>query len=254
MVERTSFFYICISVLSFTGCVPDGGGDSDEDATVMRRDASADELAPDGAFPDLGRVGPPVAADCAPSGDERCNDTDDDCDGEVDEGFDTGGVCIVGRGACEATGTWICAEGGGTTCSATAGAPVDERCNTIDDDTGQVANGVHEANGVGWYYSDQYSWGFAPAGAPVNRNSCDVEGQADETRMCWHTGGGNLNFGWRCGSNTGAGANTERFVFAADRLGSRLVCTAEPGDAAAEICNGLDDDCDGAADEGLACP
>ncbi len=121
-------------------------------------------------------------------------------------------------------------------------------------DTGDVNGAVHEANGVNWYYSDQWSWGFAPAGAVVNRNSCDVEGPAEETRMCWHTGNGNLEFGWRCGANTGAGANTERFVFVADRLGGGLECVPDPeagevGQPVGEACNGIDDDCDGSTDE-----
>ncbi|MEZ4468779.1 MAG: hypothetical protein R3F43_31215 [bacterium] len=55
-------------------------------------------------------------------------------------------------------------------------------------DVGQANNAVHEHNGVGWYFSPTWSWGFAPAGLPVNRNSCDVENGSAEQRMCWHTG------------------------------------------------------------------
>ncbi|MCB9550359.1 MAG: hypothetical protein H6705_00295 [Myxococcales bacterium] len=126
-------------------------------------------------------------------------------------------------------------------------------------DTGQGQNAVHEANGVAWYFSDNYSWGFAPGGARVSRNSCDTEDSAPgtptaEQRICWHTGGGNLDGGWRCGANTGAWNQTERFVFVAERLGGGLECSGAAGLPAAEVCNGLDDDCDGSSDEGLACP
>jgi hypothetical protein len=76
---------------------------------------------------------------------------------------------------------------------------------------------VHQANGVGWYWSDQWSWGFAPGGLPVSRNSCDVESALPEQRLCWHSGGGNINQGYRCGSNSLNGdASWERVVFHAD--------------------------------------
>jgi hypothetical protein len=63
---------------------------------------------------------------------------------------------------------------------------------------------VHSANGVGWYFNDSYSWGFAPDGLGVYRVSCDYNDGtqvAPELRMCWHTGSGNINTGYRCGDN-----------------------------------------------------
>ena len=41
-------------------------------------------------------------------------------------------------------------------------------------DCGHVTNCTRVANGVAWYYSSDYSWGFAPAGSAVNRISCDT--------------------------------------------------------------------------------
>ncbi len=74
---------------------------------------------------------------------------------------------------------------------------------------------VHSANGVGWYYSDSYSWGFAPAGLPVSRNSCDTAAGSTEQRMCWHTGGGSINGGWSCGASQGLNGDSgwERMVY-----------------------------------------
>jgi hypothetical protein len=84
-------------------------------------------------------------------------------------------------------------------------------------DTG-MGNTPHDANGVGWYFNDSYSWGFAPQGEPISRNSCDTQNTGSEDRICWHSGGGNINGGWRCGMNTGLNGDTtwERMVFEAD--------------------------------------
>ena len=87
------------------------------------------------------------------------------------------------------------------------------------------ANCSHAANGVGWYYSDSYSWGFAPENSPVNRNSCDIVdsqsypggGATDGAqRICWHTGGGSISSGWRCGKPDFIGNTYERLVYEAD--------------------------------------
>jgi hypothetical protein len=43
-----------------------------------------------------------------------------------------------------------------------------------------------------------------------------------------------------------------QWICAADGLS--LVCSAEPGPPTEEICNGIDDDCDGLVDEGALCP
>jgi len=73
-------------------------------------------------------------AEGAASVGELCNGLDDDCDGAVDEGFDVGGRCVAGRGACEAVGVRICDAGGGARCDAMVGEPQPELCNGLDDD------------------------------------------------------------------------------------------------------------------------
>ncbi|MEZ4295176.1 MAG: hypothetical protein R3B70_09370 [Polyangiaceae bacterium] len=85
-------------------------------------------------------------------------------------------------------------------------------------DCGSQEDCTHPANGVGWYYSDSWSWGYAPEGEVVSRNSCDVNSQASPDRLCWHSGGGNINGGWRCGAatNLNGDVNWERVVFQAD--------------------------------------
>lgn len=81
-------------------------------------------------------------------------------------------------------------------------------------DVGNGAVATHEANGVAFYYSPNYSWGFAPVGAPLNRDSCDVGDGVDggETRMCWHTRNGEFQRGYRCGTQTTSDAALERLI------------------------------------------
>lgn len=84
-------------------------------------------------------------------------------------------------------------------------------------DTGS-GNETHAANGVEWYFSQDYSWGFAGAGDAVSRNSCDTNGQNESDRLCWHTGGGQMNGGWRAGTYTWLNGSTdwEKVLLVAD--------------------------------------
>jgi len=78
---------------------------------------------------------------------ERCNGSDDDCDGLTDEGCDciTGasrtcgsntGECVAGTETCDAAGRWA-------SCAGSVG-PVSEICNTRDDD----CDGASDEGGV----------------------------------------------------------------------------------------------------------
>lgn len=83
-------------------------------------------------------------------------------------------------------------------------------------DTG-TGNITHNANGTEWYFNDSWSWGFAPGGETVSRNSCDVNNLASPDRLCWHTTGGAMEGGWRDGANTGLNASTDftKYIFTA---------------------------------------
>ncbi|MFO0635949.1 MAG: hypothetical protein U0168_24170 [Nannocystaceae bacterium] len=93
---------------------------------------------------------------------------------------------------CRATGT--------TTLLVAANAPRAD----VTFDTG-ITDVPHDANGVGWYFSDTWSWGFAPQGAPIHRDSCDIidsiysPGTLGEQRLCYQTYAGTISQGWRCG-------------------------------------------------------
>ncbi len=93
-----------------------------------------------------------------------------------------------------------CRETGSDTLLVAANAPRQD----VLFDTDQ-SNVPHDANGVGWYYDQNFSWGFAPQGLPIQRQSCDVldsslaAGTNGEQRVCWTTFNNTLNDGWRCG-------------------------------------------------------
>jgi MYXO-CTERM domain-containing protein len=66
---------------------------------------------------------------------EICDGKDNNCDGQIDEGFTLGVSCTVGMGVCEATGQTVCEPNGATQCSVTAGAPGVELCgDSLDND------------------------------------------------------------------------------------------------------------------------
>lgn len=71
----------------------------------------------------------PMAAPTA----ELCNGDDDDCDGEVDEGFDVGRACDEGIGLCLRPGRIRC-DGVTSYCDAAPGRPQAELCDGADDD------------------------------------------------------------------------------------------------------------------------
>ena len=67
-------------------------------------------------------------------------------------------------------------------------------------DCSSAPNCVRVANGVGWYYSDSYSWGFVNGTDAVTRSTCDIASTNQDYRLCWHTSTG--SGGYRCGSQT----------------------------------------------------
>jgi len=76
------------------------------------------------------------AMECAPV-DEICNQMDDDCDGQVDEGFRIGEACMVNLGGCDAVGVLACnPTNNRVTQCAVENEPIAraEECNGLDDD------------------------------------------------------------------------------------------------------------------------
>jgi hypothetical protein len=84
-------------------------------------------------------------------------------------------------------------------------------------DTG-TSNDPHNANGSGWYFSPDHSWGFAKEGDPIARFTCDVADSPNpELRLCWHTADGFLDGGYRAGATESLNDSTDytRYVYQA---------------------------------------
>jgi hypothetical protein len=72
---------------------------------------------------------------------EVCNGQDDDCNGIIDDGFNVGGTCTVMYGTCPSMGRLICRpDGTGTTCNAPPVSSSPEVCDGIDNNCDGVAD------------------------------------------------------------------------------------------------------------------
>jgi hypothetical protein len=153
---------------------------------------------------------------CIPTGDETCNRRDDDCDFSVDETFDL----MTDATNCGACGR-IC-RSPHATATCTAGA-----CTIGTCDTGWIDLDMVEANGC--------EFGCTPSGAETcNLRDDDCDGRTDE---------GNPGSGASCGIDTGACE-----LGTINCVGGTLTCTGGTS-ASTELCNIIDDDCDGSVDE-----
>lgn len=191
---------------------------------------------------------------------EACNGIDDDCDGQIDEeslGASEG--CHVGVGACARFGIYTCDSlSHELVCSQTPSEPVAEVCNNVDDDCDgrvdeeiltvgdgcTIGRGICRSQGV--FACDGEDSQIvcdadiiAPQAEECNNLDDDCDGGVDEESM---------GVGESCTVGVGACANPSQLRCDSER--SELVCDALAGSGSEEVCNDVDDDCDGATDEG----
>jgi hypothetical protein len=207
-----------------------------------------------------GGFGPCIGA-VDPTG-EVCNGVDDDCDGETDEGLvrtcgTDEGVCVAGTETCEGFGGWGSCVGAVYPGTEICDGRLDEDCDgAVDEGCGCTLGatrpcGTDEGACVaGNQLCDSAgSWGactgaVGPAAELCNLVDDDCDAATDEGCDCV-TGATR-----GCGSDVGecvAGLST------CDGAGHWGPCAGEIG-SVPEVCDALDNDCDGATDEGGVCP
>ncbi len=193
--------------------------------------------------------------------DELCNGVDDDCDEIVDEGFGLGEVCEVGVGACLRPGVTICNDAeDGAVCDAEPGDATDELCNDLDDNCdGETDEGfpvgddciddsaLCDAPGVFVCSDDGESVDcdappVMPGDEVCNGLDDDCDDQTDEDFP---------TLGEACEDGVGECLRDGNVVCDEDDGGVR--CSETAGDPTAELCNGLDDNCDGRVDDRAPC-
>ncbi len=192
---------------------------------------------------------------------EQCNRVDDDCDGEIDEDacdcqHGTTRACGSNVGYCRA-GTERCSDGSWGPC-AEERRPRDEQCNQVDDDCDGAAdegacdcqNGETRPCGSdvgrcqpGTQTCVSGGWGMCQGEVGPDDERCngvddDCDGAVDEP---WPA------LGNPCADGVGACRAQGEIVC----LGGQPACDATAGAARNEVCNGVDDDCDGGTDEDL---
>ncbi len=183
---------------------------------------------------------------------EVCDGLDNDCDADVDEGFNVGSACSVGVGACSRAGALACTPEGDSACNVSPGAPSVEICDGVDNN---CDGAVDEGNPGGGGACSTGLLGVCSASVqactdgaltcvqtvqPSPVESCDgldndCDGTVDEDIVALT----------RCGDGECRAFGTISCVNGA------IVDSCTPGTPAPDdtVCDGLDNDCDGSVDE-----
>jgi hypothetical protein len=205
---------------------------------------------------------------------ETCNGIDDDCDGSVDEGGVCSGNPCCFNGDCDGVcGTAVIDSTGACAAPALFGA---ELCDGVDND----CDGSIDEGALSTFYRDQdgdtygalssgtVSACSAPSGFVSNNTDCN-DGSATIRPGATEIAGDDVDQNCDAAELCFVNADNDGYRLAST-ISSVNVSCGDPGEARAnmpggdcddgnpliypgraEVCNGVDDDCDGFIDEGL---
>jgi len=170
---------------------------------------------------------------------EICDNLDNDCDGTIDQNTQQCGTTDIG--ACE-YGTQTCTDGVWGSCLGEIG-PAAETCNGLDDDCdGVLPSDETDADLDGYMVCegdcDGNNTAVNPGASDADCNGIDndCDGPADDDYVSYAT-------------ECGVGACADNGIL--ECIGGSEADSCTPGTPTAEVCNGIDDDCDGSVDEGV---
>jgi len=166
-----------------------------------------------------------------------------------------GQACSTGVGGCQAKGTTYC-EGANILCTAMPGQPQAEICDGVDNDcNGQTDEGNPQAGApcmTGLPGACSMGTSDCPGGIltciPTVTPGSIPETCNGEDDNCDGKVDDGFGIGALC-TEGGGGCQSQGFVVC-DGMGG-TECSATPGVPQPEVCNGIDDDCDMATDEGF---
>ena len=222
--------------------------------------------------------------DVNPGKAEQCNGGDDDCDGLADEEDAQG--CTLYYVDADADGYGDSVKGGKCLCSPAAGYSVTtggdcddnnaskgpgggEQCNGADDDCDGAVDEADAQGCTNWYVdADKDGFGdpgqvqclcaskvpyTVAAGGDCNDGSASAKPGLPEAcdgldNNC--DGTTDEGFGANQPCTVGQGVCAANGFTVCSANGGGIVCNAQEGPKGVEICNDLDDDCDGLTDEG----
>ena len=204
-----------------------------------------------------------------PGATEICNNIDDDCDGQTDEGTqpvnwyrdldgDSYGDPAVSQSSCTQPNGYVLNNTDCNDNNINVHPGATEVCNNVDDDCdGQTDEGVTTT-----FYQDNDGDGFgnpsvtqqacsAPQGYVANNTDCNDDNAAINPNTIWYLDADNDNYYTGSGvtqcTSPGAGYKMSGLTGGGDCNDNNM--NVHPG--ATEICNNMDDDCDGQTDEGV---